>query len=69
MRMSRSFRPTNVDDPGRLRDILEALAETSPALPVVFPVHPRTAAALTRTGRPPRKGTVHHNQTGEEEIR
>jgi len=37
-------RPRNTDDPDRLAAIVEALV-THPA-PVVFPVHPRTAAAL-----------------------
>ena len=35
-------RPSNVDDPRRLRDLMEMLTEVSRRLPVVFPVHPRT---------------------------
>ena len=35
-------RPSNVDDPAVLREILRALAEISRKQPVVFPVHPRT---------------------------
>jgi len=35
-------RAENTDDPGRLRAILEALAEVHQEVPVVFPVHPRT---------------------------
>ena len=41
-------RPYNTDDPARLAVILTALAGL--AMPVVFPVHPRTRAALTRAG-------------------
>jgi UDP-N-acetylglucosamine 2-epimerase (non-hydrolysing) len=43
-------RPSNVDDPAvlaRLVDLLQRLAER---LPIVFPVHPRTRAALGRLG-------------------
>jgi len=35
-------RPSNVDDAGTLRGILEAVADLGKRLPVVFPVHPRT---------------------------
>jgi UDP-N-acetylglucosamine 2-epimerase (non-hydrolysing) len=38
-------RPANVDDPGRLREYLEALT-TGADRPVVFPVHPRTRRTL-----------------------
>jgi UDP-N-acetylglucosamine 2-epimerase len=41
-------RPSNVDDPDRLRRILSALRAVSRRLRVVFPVHPRTHARLTR---------------------
>lgn len=41
-------RAGNTDDPERLRSIVEAL-EMAP-LPVVFPVHPRTKAALAAHG-------------------
>jgi UDP-GlcNAc3NAcA epimerase len=37
-------RPSNTDDPTRLRTILESF--TTLDLPVVFPVHPRTAARI-----------------------
>ena len=40
-------RAENVDDPVRLRRILDGLALE---LPVLFPVHPRTRAALDRSG-------------------
>jgi UDP-N-acetylglucosamine 2-epimerase (non-hydrolysing) len=39
-------RPANVDDPAALAPLLGALAELAAALPVVFPVHPRTRARL-----------------------
>jgi UDP-N-acetylglucosamine 2-epimerase (non-hydrolysing) len=39
-------RPSNVDDPDRLRDLFEVLEEIHARIPVVFPVHPRTAAAV-----------------------
>ncbi len=39
-------RPANVDDPQQLGALVECLAELQAQLPVVFPVHPRTAARL-----------------------
>lgn len=39
-------RPSNVDDPGRMRGIAAALAELARERPVVFPVHPRTRARM-----------------------
>ncbi|MBI4375238.1 MAG: UDP-N-acetylglucosamine 2-epimerase (non-hydrolyzing) [Elusimicrobia bacterium] len=39
-------RPTNVDDAARLRTMLLAVAEGCRDLPVIFPVHPRTAITL-----------------------
>jgi UDP-N-acetylglucosamine 2-epimerase (non-hydrolysing) len=49
-------RPSNVDDPERLRALFEVLEEIHDELPVVFPVHPRTRAAIERDlgGRAPR---------------
>ncbi len=43
-------RPSNVDEPGRLAAIVEALAEIQARMPLVFPVHPRTANRLRETG-------------------
>ena len=45
-------RAENVDDPGRLSVLIEALAASAEELgaPVIFPVHPRTRAALDRHG-------------------
>jgi UDP-N-acetylglucosamine 2-epimerase (non-hydrolysing) len=39
-------RPANVDDAGALSHTLAAIAEGSRGLPVIFPVHPRTAKTL-----------------------
>ncbi len=39
-------RPSNVDDPERLRAIVTALDEIAKDRTVIFPVHPRTAARL-----------------------
>jgi len=43
-------RPSNVDDPERLADILGALETISRDLPLLFPVHPRTRARLKTAG-------------------
>jgi UDP-N-acetylglucosamine 2-epimerase (non-hydrolysing) len=40
-------RPTNVDSIQELKKILQILMSVSPKLPIVFPVHPRTAKSLT----------------------
>jgi len=39
-------RPANVDDAATFAGLLEPIAELSREVPVVFPVHPRTRAAL-----------------------
>jgi len=39
-------RPSNVDDDGRLRELLLTIGRGCRGLPVVFPVHPRTAKTL-----------------------
>lgn len=39
-------RPSNVDSPGRLRELVDLLLRLGDELPVVFPVHPRTANVL-----------------------
>jgi UDP-N-acetylglucosamine 2-epimerase (non-hydrolysing) len=43
-------RPANVDDDERLARIVEALAELAHAVPVVFPLHPRTRSRLKPMG-------------------
>lgn len=40
-------RPSNVDDPEALKDILESLLEISYGLRIVFPVHPRTRQSIS----------------------
>lgn len=44
-------RPENVDEPAALRRLLVGLA--SVGMPIVFPMHPRTAAAIDRFGFQP----------------
>jgi UDP-N-acetylglucosamine 2-epimerase (non-hydrolysing) len=39
-------RPSNVDDPEQLARLVDALIEVQRRLPLVFPLHPRTAARL-----------------------
>ena len=41
-------RPSNVDDPKSFSDIACALREISARLPLIFPVHPRTRAAMEK---------------------
>jgi UDP-N-acetylglucosamine 2-epimerase (non-hydrolysing) len=41
-------RPSNVDDPQRLRTLMTTIAKLSEDLPVLFPLHPRTRAMLQR---------------------
>lgn len=43
-------RPSNVDDQGVLRILLEAIARIQAETPVVFPVHPRTRRHLAALG-------------------
>ncbi len=43
-------RPANVDDQGKLKDLLQAIIDHSRGLPLVFPVHPRTAKILADAG-------------------
>src|SRR5687768_10481494 len=40
-------RPSNVDAPDRLTSIAAALGRVAEAMPVVFPIHPRTRSRLT----------------------
>lgn len=44
-------RPSNVDEPRTLRQLLHTLAEVAELLPVVFPVHPRTRARIEAIGQ------------------
>ena len=43
-------RPSNVDDAAMMRQIAMALTEISVALPLIFPVHPRTRSNLEKFG-------------------
>ena len=43
-------RPSNVDHPNTLRDLLETLNIVSERLPVVFPLHPRTKSRIEQFG-------------------
>jgi UDP-N-acetylglucosamine 2-epimerase (non-hydrolysing) len=43
-------RPSNVDDPGWLEELLQALSDMASQLSVVFPVHPRTRQRLNELG-------------------
>ncbi|WP_281272253.1 non-hydrolyzing UDP-N-acetylglucosamine 2-epimerase [Inmirania thermothiophila] len=43
-------RPANVDDPAVLRRLIKTVRGISDAVPVVFPVHPRTAARIEAAG-------------------
>jgi UDP-N-acetylglucosamine 2-epimerase (non-hydrolysing) len=43
-------RPNNVDDPATLSRLTGAIIAASRGLPIIFPVHPRTAAILATTG-------------------
>lgn len=49
-------RPSNVDDPDTFAGICDALRSVSRTLPLVFPVHPRTAARLSEFGLRARLG-------------
>jgi UDP-N-acetylglucosamine 2-epimerase (non-hydrolysing) len=43
-------RPANVDEQSKLKDLLDAIVNNVKGLPVVFPVHPRTAKILASLG-------------------
>jgi len=43
-------RPNNVDDAATLRELVTEIVSASQGLPVIFPVHPRTAKILEATG-------------------
>jgi UDP-N-acetylglucosamine 2-epimerase (non-hydrolysing) len=46
-------RPANVDDPAALSRILERLRPVAERLPILFPIHPRTARRLSEEGLEP----------------
>ena len=43
-------RPANVDEPRRLRQLVETLSDLSRRLPLIFPVHPRTRSRIESAG-------------------
>ena len=43
-------RPSNVDDPAMLGNLLDTLGEIAEELPLVFPVHPRTKSRMDAAG-------------------
>ena len=43
-------RPSNVDDPAALREVLQILTEVGQRLPLIWPMHPRTRASIERHG-------------------
>jgi UDP-N-acetylglucosamine 2-epimerase (non-hydrolysing) len=43
-------RPSNVDDPNLLGPILEAIEQIAKSIPVLFPIHPRTAKSIRDFG-------------------
>lgn len=43
-------RPANVDEEGKLKELLDTILRNVHNLPVVFPVHPRTAKILSDFG-------------------
>lgn len=43
-------RPSNVDDGSTFTGLIEALADVSEHLPIIFPVHPRTRAKIDEFG-------------------
>jgi UDP-N-acetylglucosamine 2-epimerase (non-hydrolysing) len=45
-------RPSTVDDPGVLREMLESLVTLGEEMPVLFPVHPRTRERIKALGFP-----------------
>lgn len=52
-------RPSNVDSIEHLQRMIDVLAVASSHIPVVFPVHPRSAAALERHGLQVGTGRIH----------
>ena len=43
-------RPSNVDDPASLVELLDILAQVGSRLPLIWPIHPRTRANIDRLG-------------------
>lgn len=43
-------RPANVDEEQKLKEVMQAIIDNIGDLPVIFPVHPRTAKILSNLG-------------------
>jgi UDP-N-acetylglucosamine 2-epimerase (non-hydrolysing) len=43
-------RPSNVDNPHTLKQLLQSIAAISQTLPVIFPIHPRTQSRIEQAG-------------------
>jgi UDP-N-acetylglucosamine 2-epimerase (non-hydrolysing) len=43
-------RPANVDEEGKLKELISEIIKNSQGLPLIFPVHPRTAKILKELG-------------------
>lgn len=43
-------RPANVDEEGKLKELMDEIINNSHGLPLIFPVHPRTAKVLEHLG-------------------
>jgi len=46
-------RPANVDNGAKLKELISEIVQSSRGLPVIFPVHPRTAKMLENNGQSP----------------
>jgi UDP-N-acetylglucosamine 2-epimerase (non-hydrolysing) len=51
-------RPSNVDNPSQLREIMRTLEVMALTIPVLFPVHPRTASKLSVLNCEPRSNSI-----------
>ena len=51
-------RPNNVDNETKLKELLEAISNSSRGIPVIFPVHPRTARIIQSLSTSLRGGTT-----------
>ena len=52
-------RPSNVDDPALLGEIVNVLGELSAEMPVLFPIHPRTRKQIERLAMPRAADNLH----------